>query len=148
MKIKISIICMFLCIHFVSCDKVPVNGALDGQWQLMERIEDNETTNLKDQHLYCAFQLKVCMIGSRLLGVRKYFCYFEHKGDQMRFHTFTHRSAYTEDENVDKLITEEEIETILPWGFYSTDCTFKVEELNNSRMVLSANGKKLVYRKL
>lgn len=148
MKIKVLLLCILSCILYSSCDKVPINGALDGQWQLMERVENNDTTNLKDQHLYCAFQLKLCMFGSKSVGVRNYFCYFEHNGNQMRFHTFTHRSSYTEDDNIDILITDKEKEIIHPWGFYSTDCTFMVEELNNKRMTLSANGIKLTYRKL
>lgn len=148
MRKSILIIFALITTIFASCDKVPINGALDGQWQIMEMEENGTTTSMKDKSLYCAFQLHVCMFGSKKEGVRKYFCKFEHTGNKMRFYTFTHRSAYTEEENIDKLITEEELGIILPWGFYSTDCTFDVIELNNSTMILSANGKKITYRKL
>ena len=88
------------------------------------------------------------MFGSRELGIRKYFSYFEHKGNKLRFHTFTHRSKYLEDNNVDKLIIPEEIDLIAPWGYYAVDCSFDVVELNNNTMVLEANGTKIRYRKL
>ena len=148
MKKSVFVLFAFVCCIVASCDKLPANGALDGQWQLVEKEEHGAKTDLKGKRLYCSFQLKVHMFGSRELGIRKYFSYFEHKGNKLRFHTFTHRSKYLEDNNVDKLITPEETDLIAPWGYYAVDCSFDVVELNNNTMVLEANGTKIRYRKL
>lgn len=148
MKKVISSIFFAFLIVFTACDKMPANGDLDGIWQLMEISDDKSVKDMKDSRMYCSFQLKLFMLGSEKLGPRAYFGYFEHTGSTIRFHHFTFRSDYTEDSNMDKLMTDADIDVISPWGFYSTDCTFDVKELNSSRLVLSKGKTTITYRKL
>lgn len=72
MKTFIKFIVIAACALMVSaCDKMPENGALDGQWQVtaLERAAANESGNvaftplpLPEKGLYWNFQLKLLMI--------------------------------------------------------------------------------------
>jgi hypothetical protein len=146
-KVIFSIFILSLTL-LTACDKLPANGDLDGLWQLMEIREGNSRKDMKDSRMYCSFQLKLFMLGSEKAGARAYFGYFERTGSTIRFHHFTFRSDYTEDSNMDKLMTDADIDVIKPWGFYSTDCTFEVKELSSSRLVLSKDNTTIIYRKL
>ncbi len=130
------------------CDKLPANGDLDGLWQLMEIDTGGTVTDTKSDRLYCSFQLHLFMLGSQQAGPRAYFGYFEHKGSTIRFHRFTFRSDYTEDSNEDRLMTDDDLSVIQPWGFTSTDCTFTVKELTGKRLVISQGETTITYRKL
>lgn len=147
MKIRIYSILLFTLAMFTACDKLPENGDLDGMWQLMEISEGGTVKNIKDSNIYCSFQLKLFMLGSKKDGSRAYFGYFEHKGNAIRFYNFTFRSNYSEESNEDKLMTEKDIDVIRPWGFYSTDCTFEVKELTSSRLVITKDKTTITYRK-
>lgn len=131
-----------------TCDKLPENGDLDGLWQLMEINSGGTITDTKSDRMYCSFQLHLFMLGSQQAGPRAYFGYFEHKGSTIRFHQFTFRSDYTEDSNEDRLMTDDDLNAILPWGFTSTDCTFTVKELTGKKLVISQGETTITYRKL
>jgi len=131
-----------------TCDKMPANGDLDGMWQLMEINDGTTAKDMKGSRMYCSFQLKMFMLGSEKVGPRAYFGYFEHKEGKMRFHTFTFRSDYSDAASEDRLMTDSDLDTISPWGFYSTDCTFDVRELTSTRLVLVKDNTTITYRKL
>lgn len=133
---------------FSACDKLPANGDLDGLWQLMKIEADGITSDKKDSRMYCSFQLHLFMLGSQQDGPRAYFGYFEHQNGTIRFHHFTFRSDYSENSSEDKLMTDDDVSTISPWGFKSTDCTFKVTELNGKQLVISDGDTTITYRKL
>lgn len=139
-----------LSILLSGCDKWPTNGDIDGMWQVMEISREDKIEDVKDMKLYCSFQLRLFCLGD-IQKTQRIFGYTEYGSNTIRFHTFTYRSEYTEDNNVDVLLEDNnpnDLETIQKWGFNSTDCTFKIEELNSSRMVLSNNGTKITYRKI
>lgn len=131
-----------------SCDKVPMNGDLDGLWQLTEIHNGDDVQELKNEKLYCSFQLHLFMLGDKT-SPRHYYGYFEKDAKQLRFHTFTYRSNYTEDNNYDNLMTDEkDLAIIAPWGFYSTDCTYDVVRLNSQELILKHDDTTIIYRKL
>lgn len=144
---KILFILFAIQFLFGSCDKWPENGDLDGMWQLMEFSHDGTKSDMKAERLFCSFQLKVFMLGSKTAGGRAYFGYFEHTDDMIRFHHFTFRSQYTEDANVDELMTDDDIDKIRPWGFYSIDSRYKIEELTGNSMILIHEQDTLKWRK-
>lgn len=144
---KILSIISIITLLFTACDKWPENGYLDGMWQLMEIETDGIKQDTKDQGLFCSFQLKVFMLGSRATESRAFFGYFEHNDSTMRFHHFTFRSNYTEESNVDKLMTEDDLPIIAPWGFYSIDSSFKVVDLTSNKLILKHKDTILTYRK-
>lgn len=147
-KAKIFIL-SFLCIFFAACDKLPENGDLDGLWQLMEISNAGINKDTKDQRLYCSFQLKLFMLGGNGEGSRAFFGRFERNDKTLRFYSFTFRSDYSAtNQSTDKLMTEEDLPVISPWGFYSTDCTFDVVKLDNDQLVLEHEGLVLRYRKI
>lgn len=133
-------------IFLSGCDKWPTNGNLDGMWQLVEIHTDKGKNDVRSEKRYCSFQLRLFCLGDNLI-TQRIFGYFEHNGNTIRFHTFTFRSAYTEDNNIDKLLTDDDIATIKPWGFNSTDCVLDIVELSNNTMILATNDTILTYRK-
>ena len=47
---------------FNACQKAPINGHLDGRWQILEIEEKGESENVKDRQLYYNFYLHVCSL--------------------------------------------------------------------------------------
>lgn len=137
-----------LCLLFISCDKMPENGDLDGLWQLMEISDNGNVRNTKADRLYCSFQLKLFMLGDPT-EPRHYFGYFANNGNTIRFHNFTYRSNYSQDnQSEDKLMNDDEdLQTIAPWGFYSTDCTYSIE-LSSKILILRHDNLTITYRKI
>jgi len=130
------------------CDKLPINGDLDGLWQLMEIKQGDDIKEVKTDRLYCSFQLHMFMLGDDG-HPRGYFGNFEHEGNTMRFYNFTYRSDYTQESNYDKFMSYDKDKSVIsPWGFYSTDCTFDVVKLNSSELILQHENLIIKYRKL
>lgn len=46
----------------LSCTKRPINGLLDGRWQIMEIEDKGEVSYVKDNKLYYNFSLHVCSL--------------------------------------------------------------------------------------
>ena len=148
MKTLLNISLLVLLLLLTSCDKVPINGDLDGLWQLMSIQQGDDVRDTKADRLYCSFQLHLFMLGEDS-GPREYFGRFEHEGNTIRFYSFTYRSKYTEESNYDQLMTDDaDLAVIAPWGFYSTDCTFDVVTLNSSTLVLRSGNTTITYRKM
>ncbi len=143
--ILLALVALF---QFSACDKLPANGDLDGLWQLMEIENAGTVTDMKSNRMYCSFQLHLFMLGSAKDGPRAYFGYFEHKNGTIRFHQFTFRSDYSGTPSEDKLMTDDDLSVIQPWGFTSTDCTFTVKKLTGSALVLDNGTETVTYRKL
>ena len=60
-----ELLLMLLLVWLCGCDrKWPMNGALDGQWQLLtvETRADGVVTDRKDEQLYFRFQLQLMML--------------------------------------------------------------------------------------
>ena len=60
-----GLLLMLLLVWLCGCDrKWPMNGALDGQWQLLtvETRADGVVTDRKDEQLYFRFQLQLMML--------------------------------------------------------------------------------------
>lgn len=149
MKKGLYLIIIYACMTLLcGCDKLPANGDLDGLWQLVEIKKGDEVTDVRENHLYCSFQLKLFMLGNAN-NPRAFFGYFEHTDSTMHFYNFTFRSDYTEDNNYDKpMFVDKDMTVISPWGFYSMDCTYDVLKLDAKEMVLRHETTEIRYKKL
>ncbi|MBD5358932.1 MAG: lipocalin family protein [Bacteroides sp.] len=58
---KLSYLVIIIIIFLSSCQKAPINGDLDGQWQVMEVIPEPEE-KLLDERIYYCFYLHVCQL--------------------------------------------------------------------------------------
>ena len=50
----------FVCIMLTGCQKAPINGDLDGRWQVLEIESVGTVRDVKDDQLYYSFYLHVC----------------------------------------------------------------------------------------
>lgn len=150
LRIAFPLLLAFLTLSLTSCDKVPINGCLDGTWQLMSIELSDTTIDVKPSQKYISFQLHMIEIRQASLDhedYTRYYGHFSHIGNEMRFYDLCHRSANITDTDDDKPFTEDDISTLNNWGIFHTDNTFHVDTLNSRRMVLSNSEVTLRFRK-
>lgn len=143
MRIKVFslVIGLFCLIGWSSCtDKAPINGNLDGQWQLMH-IEDRSTGETIDCHrLYWAIQLWVIELKDR--GDNKYGDYigrFVYNEEENTVRVSDFRVRYDED----KLATENQL---LQYGIPSTDAVLEVVKADGKNLILQSETSILYFR--
>ena len=143
-----------LSLFYLSCDKTPKNGALDGQWQLMEIAEKvsptdmdySRITNKKDERIYWAFQLDLLNIYTQSGKLNGYTAYstarFQLANGRLRI-----APTYIHFDNRDSLLTDPHTTALEPMGIEGNAADFKVETLNSKKMVLSSDKRSLTFRK-
>ena len=131
-----------------------MNGELDGQWQLMEIAYKNEPTSTdydsviikKDDKIYWNFQLILMMIrtiGTNMNGFSEMtMARFNHKGNKLDI-----TQTYIHYRERDSLIDDRNTRCLEPMGIKGNAEKFDVKELNNKKMVLSTDVKRLEFRK-
>lgn len=131
---------------FSSCDKMPMNGDLDGMWQLMSEETTDTTIDLKSTRHYISFQLHTTQFGT-LTNSRCFYARFIHEGNTLQFVTISTNSsnATTDDDNV--LVSADSIQQLNPWGIYEIDPIFAVVTLNSSTLILESSHSRLHFRK-
>ena len=130
-----------------ACDKVPMNGALDGQWQLLSIATPDGTRDVKDMQNFLCFQLHLTQWYKP--GKSNIYAHFEHSGGNIHFFDFAHSSKQASSGDNDEWVTPREMnEGILDgWGVHSTDITYHVRRLDGSRLVLECADTVLTFRK-
>lgn len=135
-----------MCSALIACDKMPANGDLDGMWQIMEIEHNGIVKNVAKDQLYMSIQLKLFMLGDTV-NSRRFYGYFEHKGDSMHLWQFSYASKNETDADDNIIIPEANMEQLSPWGFYSTDEKFKVVTLTKNTLELKNNLSTIRYIK-
>lgn len=129
-----------------SCDKTPINGDLDGMWQLMRIEENGTTTDISTTQHYMCVQLHLIQLtqyGDVHTGI---FCHFDHKESTLRLYDFYDRTHYVGDQIAEEKITD--ASKLSPWGIYLLDTTFQVSKLTNDALILQdSSGRILTFRK-
>lgn len=147
---KFSLLYIILPILFLasisSCDKMPMNGDLDGMWQLMSEETSDSTTDLKSTRHYISFQLHTAQF-STLSNTRCFYSRFIHEGNTLQFVTICTNStnATPNDDNVP--ISADSIQQLNSWGIYELDPIFSVVTLNSSTLILESAYSRLHFRK-
>lgn len=147
MKKNIYIVIVLVGLLIVGgCDKLPMNGKLDGKWQLKTIIKDSQEKNQEDSGIFWSFQLKLCQItymrgifdgASNIANTR-----FLYKNDSLFIF-----NIYLNFRNRDSLIVTPT--TIFEEaGITGSQEGFKVITLNKKNMLLENGNKKLLFRKL
>ena len=144
MKRFIRILLLFGFVQGVaSCDKLPENGDLDGNWQLLtiEHHATGQVEQVKDQQVFWAVQLK--MIYYRGGGLDKeYLSRFVHQSDSLFLYDFYYHTRYE-----DYLLTDSATTELSPAGIVGISGRYAVETLNHKSMVLNSTDTRLVFRK-
>ena len=137
-----------------ACDKLPENGPLDGQWQLME-IATRQTPGddaysqreaQKDKRVYWCFQLRLLCLRSATgnLNGRSYESMgrFRFTGDSLAV-----TELYVHFRSRDSLVTDPCTTMFEPFGIAGCADTFRIERLDGRQMVLRSNSRRLTFRK-
>lgn len=124
---------LFVTLLFCGCDKLPMNGRLDGRWQLMEVVyHDGSGTDIP-KRLYYDISLRVFQLSrpvSETSFPQAILGRFQHTGDSLHIRMIaSNRNA------------------VKPFGFNDTIQHFRVMELNAGRMVLNSSYALIKLRK-
>ncbi len=131
----------------VGCDKLPMNGDLEGMWQLTSEEIDGVSYDRKDGRLYASFQLHTAQFdadGRR--GV--FFALFKRTDGTLLFQTISHGSENEKPEDDNVLATESDLPSLARWGIYELSPSFRIVYLSGRRMTLESDHSRLYFRKL
>lgn len=132
---------LYLCLLFLllSCERIFINGELDGMWRL-RRVDNGVVVEHPDSIFY-TFQRHLVMLGiySETEHPRNWYmgC-FEYDGDSIVMNNF-YRYPGTDGIRVPK-----ELENLY---IYDTIAKFKVEHLSNDMLLLSSSDVEYTFEK-
>ena len=130
-----------------SCDKVPINGDLDGFWQVTTIQVSDDVRDVRPAHSYLSFQLHLSQWDHA--GIR-YYAHFAHEGDSIRFYDFAHSSLHRSKADDNEWITEQEMRDGImdAWGVHNLDARYRVRQLDGDAMVLERADTVLFFVKI
>lgn len=129
-----------------ACDKVPMNGDLDGMWQLMDIEYTDGTHQTPDKQRYMCIQLHLIQLTTYGDPHRGIYAHFTHKGDDMRIYDFYDLQQWVNTQTTNKVLEDESL--LYPWGLSGLDVTYSVLKLNGSALILKGpSGTVLTFRK-
>lgn len=137
-----KIVLIIVLLQLFSCDKLPINGKLDGMWQLME-IEYTNGIVEHPEKTYYSIQLHLIKLSKVYEGslhgsnAVNYVGRFEYTADSLVIKDL--RANKDED-----LVTKEQL---IPFGLNGPVDRFKIEKLTNDKMILQSGSVMLSFRK-
>lgn len=141
MKKILYILLAILSFSVASCDKLPENGDLDGNWQLLtiEQHATGEVTSVKEQKIFWAVQLKLMSYRG---AANSYLSRFIHEADSLFLYNFYRHTRYE-----DYLLTDSSTTELAKLGIQGISGRYAIETLNKKSMVLNSINSRLVFRK-
>lgn len=132
----------------IACDKVPVNGDLDGMWQLTTISTPDSTADVSATRVYTSFQLNLVQWNDYSANLT-YYSHFRHTGDSLFFYDFAHISHHAVDNNQDEWITADEMDAGLfdAWGIHHIDARYRILQLDSRTLRLQQADTTLTWRK-
>lgn len=124
---KKGVIFTLLILLISACGKMPINGDLDGRWQIM-KIEYASGEEETPERAYYSVALHT--INLMQVGVTKQTGNMEYTGDSL----FVSMPIST-------------VEDLLPFGMNGTEQRFGVKELSSKHLVLQSDYARLEFRK-
>ena len=125
-------------LFFAACDKVYINGNLDGMWQL-QKVELKESTEYP-QGIYYSFQRHMAQVGRYYSeGVPlRFIGNLEYNGNRL---TISGLRKFLEEE---KLCTREELDMFY---LYTDSVTFTIEKLDKEVLIMNNGEKRYLFEK-
>lgn len=130
----------------VQCDKLPRNGWLDGQWQLVAI----DGADMRSQRIYWRFQLDLLQFYSPIvrlstdIGHHAVMGRFEHRGEEL---LIPHAYLVIRSEGRDSLITPDMNLDLSPLGVYRLPISYRIVAADQQHMRLKSDKHFLVFRK-
>ena len=129
-----------LCLTLAGCAKAPMNGALDGQWQLL-RYETTDGEVRDCRRLYYSIQLQVVELADK--GGEGYSTYIGRFAyDEGRAEVVIRELRPRGDEG--RLATTDELQ---PFGLCATDNVLHVVAVDDDHLTLRSDVATLYFRK-
>ncbi len=122
---------ILLTLFIQSCQKAPINGDLDGQWQIME-VSPKPTETIINERLYYCFYMHSCMLTYYGGGVTSGTFIYDKKTIVL---TFPYAQAD---------ITKQQLKQ---YGIYSNPVTFTIDYLDNKKLILRDGETVVTLRK-
>ncbi len=132
----------------VACDKLPENGKLDGNWQVLEvqYARDGQydsIVSVKEDKIFWAVQLKLIEIKGVYNGVcGNTLCRFVYADNHL-----TITEMYYEIRGADSLITDTNFDKLVKTGIMGSRAQFQIEALDGNRMQLKSDFARIIFRK-
>lgn len=120
-----------LIIILTSCTKAPINGDLDGQWEVIE-VYPAPSETIIDQRLFYNFYMHVCQLSY-------YGSYFSDAQMIYEDNTIILDFPYA--------TSIEDIKILKQYGILSNPVTFNVEFLNKNSLILSNDDSVVTLKK-
>lgn len=120
-------------LFFVGCGKMPINGKLDGRWQLMQVDYHSNGTQVRPAYTYYDFSL-------HLMQFRKT------NGTDGTFGYINGRFQQTRDSLCLQMIRQNK-SIARKFGLNDTIQCFSVETLTKKKMILNSDSARLEFRK-
>jgi hypothetical protein len=127
MKRILMLLTVIMLLAVGSCSKNPINGDLDGQWQIMSIVYSDGHMEIPEQLYYC-FSLHTVYLSAPGSGVGGNMVY---EGDKLSL-DIAHAEKATD---------------LLPWGINSIVTNFDVVELTSSKLTLKSEYATIEFRK-
>lgn len=124
---KRYIIMVLLVLIASACGKMPINGDLDGRWQIMKIVYASGEEETPERAYY---SVALHTINLMKVGVSNQTGNMEYTGDSL----FVVMPIST-------------VEKLLPFGMNATEQRFGVKELTSKHLVLQSNYARLEFRK-
>lgn len=124
-----------------SCESKFDNDGLAGNWQLVE-WKDGSTT-VKQGGLYYSFQLTLMQVRLYPSDEKQYYSRYQHQGNQLKLQNIIEPQVGGFE---DKILDTPDFALLDKYGVPLTG-TFTIEVLNDDNLVLSSEGRTLVFRK-
>ncbi len=131
----------------VGCDKVPMNGDLDGMWQILTIQTPQGVREMKAERVYLSIQLKLCQWNHANSCL---YSHFQHEGDSLFFFDFAHDSRHRTKEDDNEWVTEDEMQNkkvMDVWGIHNLNARYRVIELNGDNLTLQSADTIISFRK-
>ena len=132
-----TLLFLLLLLGISSCDKAPINGKLDGRWQLMT-IEYEDGRVEECYRIYYSIQLHLVEISDKGGKGGTFIGRFSYKDDEVTMSDFRRRGQEEE------LATLAELQT---FGISLPLTHFEVEKATGEKLILKSDYARLNFRK-
>ncbi|WP_455672485.1 lipocalin-like domain-containing protein [Phocaeicola sp.] len=134
--IKQILVCICLLLAVCGCDKKPINGKMDGRWQLMT-IEYGDGNVEECYRIYYSIQLYQVEISNKGSNGKTFMGHFSYT-DEVVMGEF----RYLGNEEVQA--NEQDLK---PFGLNEPVTHFQIEKLSRKKMILKSDYARLSFRK-
>lgn len=132
-----------------ACDKTPINGDLDGMWQLMTVQTPGHTREAKNDQVYMCIQLH--MVEWRYVRDDKihFYSHFRQQSDSLYIMDLSHASTHSAIGSDDVPVTASEMAlgAMEPWGIHTLDMRYRIRQLDADHLSLEKADTLYTFRK-